>query len=161
MSSPEPSKFASIAGGERAATQAQTPESHRLIALLLAGTIERIRLAQDCHRRGDLPGRARALFAAATSVEGLRLSLDHDAGGEIAAGLETLYLHTTAHLVAAGQGDAGALEQAQSLLQNIASAWAAIVPGQTKPSPPVRNLHTHDRSTNVSHVSRPVREDPP
>lgn len=161
MSSPEPTKLASITGHERAATQTQTPESHQLIALLLAGTIERIRLAQDCHQRGDLPGRARALFAAATSVEGLRLSLDHDAGGEIAAGLETLYLHTTAHLVTAGQGDVGALEQAQSLLQNIASAWAAIAPGQTKPLPPTRNLQTHDRSTNVSHVSRSIREDPP
>ena len=159
MSSPEPSKLASITGSERAA--AQTPESHQLIALLLSGTIERIRLAQDCHRRGDLPGRARALFAAATSVEGLRLSLDHDAGGEIAAGLETLYLHTTAHLLTAGQGDAGALEQAQSLLQNIASAWAAIAPGQANPLSPTRNLHTHDRSTHVAQVSRSIREDPP
>lgn len=159
MSSPEPSKPASINRTEYAS--AQTPESHQLIALLLAGTIERIRLAQDCHRRGDLPGRARALFAAATSVEGLRLSLDHDAGGEIAAGLETLYLHTTAHLVTAGQGDAGALEQAQSLLQNIASAWAAIAPGQMNPLPPAKNLSAHDRSTHVSHASRSVREDPP
>lgn len=108
-----------------AAAAEQDP--HRVIALLLAGAIERVRMAQSSLARGDIPGKAQAISAAVAIVDGLRLSLDHEAGGEIAAGLESLYDYASLRLVEANAGnDRVRLEEVAGLLGEIESAWAAI-----------------------------------
>ncbi|MBB5016487.1 flagellar protein FliS [Rehaibacterium terrae] len=102
-------------------------DPHRVIAMLLAGAIERIRLARLNLERGDIAGKAQAIGAAMSIVDGLRLSLDHEAGGEIAAGLESLYDYASLRLVEANaHNDDGRLREVEGLLGEIESAWAAI-----------------------------------
>lgn len=114
----------------RAAAAADTPtastpehEAYRLVTMLMRGAIERIQLAQHCRERLDETGRLAAIASALTLIDGLRLTLDHSAGGEIAAGLETLYLHATARLAV---GDRDALQEVAALLHDIAASWAAV-----------------------------------
>ena len=62
-------------------------------------------------------------------TEGLRASLDVEAGGEIAERLVSLYEYIAARLLWANlKNDTAALDECLSLLGEIHSAWALIVP---------------------------------
>lgn len=102
-------------------------DPHQLVALLLAGVLERIRLAMACIDRGETAGKARAIGNALEILDGLRLSLDHRAGGEIAGGLESIYDYASQCLVEANlRNDAGKLAEVLNLLGEIESAWLSI-----------------------------------
>lgn len=111
----------------RQTRQATGDNPHRVIALLLGGALERIHRAEAALGRGDRPAKIAAIQSALEILDGLRLSLDHEAGGEIARGLETLYEYVSFRLIEANAGDdAGLLQEAARLLAEIDSAWAAI-----------------------------------
>lgn len=102
-------------------------DPHRLIALLLAGVIEQVRGAGACIAQGDVPGKLAAIRRALDILDGLRLSLDHQAGGEIARGLDSLYEYASLRLVEANlRDDTARLQEVESLLAEIESAWLAI-----------------------------------
>jgi flagellar protein FliS len=102
-------------------------DPHRAIQLLLAGVIERLRHASACIERGDVPGKAQAISRSLDIVQGLRLALDHDAGGSIAAGLESLYVYAETELVRANaNNDAASLRDIAGLFDEIHTAWQAI-----------------------------------
>ncbi len=104
-------------------------DPHRLIALLLAGANERIRLADACLSRGDIARKARAISEACAIIAGLNSSLDHAAGGEIASNLEALYDYSQRRLVEANlHNDPERLHEVAGLLGEIESAWSAIAP---------------------------------
>lgn len=129
----------SIAHYRQAHRAVDTDDPHRIIALLLAGAIERTRLAEACLQRGDVPGKINAIHSALDIIEGLRLSLDHEAGGEVAAGLESIYEYSSFRLIEANaENDVARLREVAGLLGEIGSAWAAIA-GQagTLPAPGV------------------------
>lgn len=116
-----------VAQYRNTSSAAAESDPHRLIAMLLAGAIERTRLADACLERGDTLGKVQAINAAIQIIDGLRLSLDHGAGGEIAAGLESLYDYASTRLVEANaMNDRGRLAEVAGLLGEIESAWAAI-----------------------------------
>lgn len=105
---------------------------HQLIALMLSGARERARLAIACLDRGDLPRKAQAISEACAIIGGLNGALNHDAGGEIAGGLQSLYDYAQRRLLAANaDNDPGPLHEVDGLLEEIESAWRAISP----PSP--------------------------
>jgi len=115
---------------------AASNDPHRVIALLLAGAIERTRLAESCLLRNDVVGKINAVRSALDIIEGLQLSLDHAAGGEIAAGLESIYQYCTMRLIEANaKNDMAPLREVATLLGEIESAWAAIADGQRSTSP--------------------------
>lgn len=102
-------------------------DPHRLIALLLAGAGERIRLAAACLGNGDIPRKAQAIGEACAIIASLNASLDHAAGGEIAGNLEALYDYSQRRLVEANlYNDTAPLHEVAGLLGDIESAWAAI-----------------------------------
>ncbi len=102
-------------------------DPHRLIGLLLTGVIERIGVASACIERWDNAGKHGAISAALEILDGLRLSLDHRAGGEIAAGLESIYDYAARRLVEANlHNDTGRLTEVAGLLVEIETAWLAI-----------------------------------
>lgn len=104
-----------------------TDDPQRIIALLLAGAVERANLARAALERGDIAAKVQAIQSALGIVDGLRLSLDLEAGGEIAAGLESLYDYIGRRLIEANAGnDAAKLVEVTGLLQEIETAWAAI-----------------------------------
>ncbi|MCD9030428.1 flagellar export chaperone FliS [Luteimonas sp. Y-2-2-4F] len=106
-------------------------DPHRLVALLLGGACERIRLAEACLARGDHARKGKAIGEACAIVGHLDGSLDHEAGGEIAANLSALYDYVVRRLTEANlHNDGEALGESLALLGEIALAWNAIPPDQ-------------------------------
>ncbi len=105
-------------------------DPHRLVAMLLSGACERIRLAEACLERGDPARKGKAIGEACAIVGHLSGSLDHEAGGDIAANLASLYDYVVRLLTEANlNNDAEALREALMLLGEIDAAWQAIRPG--------------------------------
>ncbi len=102
-------------------------DPHKLVALLLAGACERIRMAESALQRNDPARKGKAIGEACAIVGHLDGSLDHEAGGEIAANLSALYDYVIVRLTEANlHNDASALQEALRLLSEIDSAWNAI-----------------------------------
>ncbi len=102
-------------------------DPHKLVALLLAGACERIRMAESALQRNDPARKGKAIGEACAIVGHLDGSLDHEAGGEIAANLSALYDYVIVRLTEANlHNDASALQEALRLLTEIDSAWNAI-----------------------------------
>ncbi|KRG71078.1 flagellar export chaperone FliS [Pseudoxanthomonas dokdonensis] len=102
-------------------------DPHKLVALLLAGACERIRLAQACVARGDLARKGKAIGEVCAILGHLNGSLDHEAGGDIAGSLSSLYDYLQARLTEANlHNDESALRESLELLGEIESAWNAI-----------------------------------
>ena len=102
-------------------------DPHKLVALLLAGACERIRTAEASLQRNDQPRKGKAIGEACAIVGHLNGSLDHEAGGEIAANLSALYDFIIMRLTEATlHNDPTALKEALGLVMEIDSAWNAI-----------------------------------
>ncbi|WP_368565549.1 flagellar export chaperone FliS [Pseudoxanthomonas sp. UTMC 1351] len=112
-------------------------DPHRLVALLLAGACDRIRLAEACVIRGDLARKGKAIGEVCAIIGHLHGSLDHEAGGEIASSLSSLYDYLQGRLIEANlNNDESALREALELLGEIESAWNAI-PSEQRQHPAV------------------------
>ncbi|WP_240125287.1 flagellar export chaperone FliS [Thermomonas alba] len=102
---------------------------HRLVALLLAGLRERLQLALACLEKGDLARKGQAIGEACRIIAELDGSLDHAAGGEVAAGLAALYDYAQRRLLDANlHNDPTPLQEVDGLIAEIESAWRAIEP---------------------------------
>ncbi len=100
---------------------------HKLVALLLRGACDRVRLAQNCLDQGDLARKGKAIGEACAIVGHLNGSLDHEAGGELAGNLSALYDYVVQRLTEANlHNDPAALGESLGLLGEIDSAWNAI-----------------------------------
>jgi flagellar protein FliS len=112
-------------------------DPHRLISLLLDGASKRLRLANACIERHDIPGKAKAISSTCAIISHLNASLDHEQGGEVASNLSAIYDYSLRRLTAANlHNDQAALEEILGLIDVIASAWNAIPPqSRYKPQP--------------------------
>lgn len=112
-------------------------DPHRLVALLLNGACDRIRLAEACLEREDHARKGKAIGEACAIVGHLNGSLDHEAGGEIAGNLSALYDYVSRRLTEANlHNSSEALRESLALLSEVGSAWAAIAPGAPAPGTP-------------------------
>ncbi len=102
-------------------------DPHKLVAMLLAGALERVRRALASLERGDQAGKGKAIGEVCAIVGHLNGSLDHEAGGEIAGNLSALYDYVLQRLTEANlHNDRAALDESLQLLGEIDSAWNAI-----------------------------------
>lgn len=102
-------------------------DPHRLVALLLSGAGDRIRLAETCMAHGDQARKGKAIGEVCAILGHLNGSLDHEAGGAIAGSLSSLYDYLQGRMIEANlNNDVAALHEALSLLGEIESAWNAI-----------------------------------
>jgi flagellar protein FliS len=103
-------------------------DPHRLVLMLFDGALEAIRLASSHIAAGNVAEKGRALGKAARIVEeGLKASLDKDAGGPLAKQLAALYDYATLRLLQANlKNDRAALDEAAGLLADLREAWARI-----------------------------------
>ncbi len=103
---------------------AETISAHKVISLLLDGALERIEQAIDatrCERDAEVVLLTEKLVAI---LEGLRNSLDRQAGGEIAENLNDLYEYMVRRLKNARPGSMEAvLLEAQRLLGEVKEGW--------------------------------------
>lgn len=113
-------------------SSAMSASPHQLIVMLFDGAKTAIGMARHHMANGDVQAKGNAISKAISIVDnGLRASLDAQAGGpegpSLVANLSALYVYIMQRLMQANlHNDAAALDEAEMLLDNIASAWREI-----------------------------------
>lgn len=100
---------------------------HQVIALLLNGAMERISQAKHCVESGNEQDKLILVGKIIGIINGLRASLNLEAGGDIAVNLNTLYLYMSNRLEQCDdQDEMMALQEVGSLIDNIKQGWDGI-----------------------------------
>lgn len=113
-------------------SSAMSASPHQLIVMLFDGAKTAIAMARHHMAGGDVQAKGNAISKAIDIVDnGLRASLDAQAAGaegaSLVANLTALYAYIVQRLLQANlRNDAAALDEAESLLDNVASAWREI-----------------------------------
>lgn len=105
----------------------ESANPHRIIQMLMAGALDRIAAAKGFLQRGDIGKKGEYIGWSISIIEGLRASLDHDAGGDISGNLDSLYEYMSRRLLEANiKGDEAILDEVFGLLSEIKGGWDAI-----------------------------------
>ncbi|HAT8178780.1 TPA: flagellar export chaperone FliS [Legionella pneumophila] len=108
-------------------TRIETATPHELIDLLLQGARSHIATAQGNIQRNQIKEKGEHISKAISIIEGLKMSLNHDKGGEIAKNLLQLYDYIQQILLKANlKNDEDLLAQSNMLLAEVHQAWQAI-----------------------------------
>lgn len=101
---------------------------HRLIVMLFDAAILSIATARQAMRDGRVAEKGTAVSKAIEIVaNGLKASLDFEAGSELAPRLAALYDYICERLLFANlKNDAAALDEAAGLLRELKGAWEEI-----------------------------------
>lgn len=112
--------------GVQTAVADATP--HQLIAMLFDGFLDALAEARGAMRGREIERKGRAISRAVRIVEeGLRGGLNLDAGGKLAADLDSLYAYVCLRLTQANlRNDEQALDECRQLLQPLRDAWMSI-----------------------------------
>lgn len=112
-------------------TAVATASPHKLVLMLYDGAIDAIRSARMYLQQQHLGGKASRISKALAIIDELDATLNHEAGGEIAANLAALYDYMTHRLVMANlDNKIENLEEVERILSNLREGWAGIQPGQ-------------------------------
>ena len=109
-------------------TEIGTANPHKLILMLLDGALMAIASANRHMEHGEIPEKGAAISQAITIIgDGLRASLDVQAGGDLAEKLGALYDYMCDRLFYANLNNSAAtLDEVSGLLGEIKSAWVEI-----------------------------------
>ncbi|BCZ96945.1 TPA: flagellar export chaperone FliS [Legionella pneumophila] len=111
-------------------TRIETASPHELIDLLIQGARSHIATAQGNIQRNQIKEKGEHIGKAISIIEGLKMSLNHDKGGEIAENLLQLYDYVQQILLKANlKNDEDLLAQSNMLLAEVHQAWQAINSG--------------------------------
>lgn len=100
---------------------------HRLVQMLMEGALDKVATAKGQIDRGDFEGKSKHLTWAISIINGLRTSLDMDAGGEIAVNLDDLYSYMIRRLIDANvENKTEVLDEVSGLMLEIKGAWDAM-----------------------------------
>jgi len=100
---------------------------HRLIQMLMEGALEKISTAKGFLARNDIQKKGEYIGWAISIIEGLRVSLDFEQGGEIAQNLNALYDYMERRLAQANvKNSVEMLDEVHHLLSEIKEGWDAI-----------------------------------
>lgn len=103
---------------------------HQLIAILFEAAHNALMRAKIYFDKGVVAKRCEMIGKAINIIDnGLRASLDHQKGKEIAADLERLYEYMTRLLLEANtRSDVTKLQEADKLITGLAAVWDEILP---------------------------------
>jgi len=109
-------------------TGVSTANPHKLILMLYDGALLQIRTAGIAMQAKDIPGKGTAISKAIEIIiNGLKVSLDMEAGGELAERLSALYQYMSDRLLYANlHNNQPALDEVAGLLATLREAWAEI-----------------------------------
>lgn len=126
-----------------------TADPHKLILLLFDGAVRSVAKARMAMQKNDVITKCASISKAMAIIQdGLQLSLDVKAGGEMAQNLNDLYEYMCGRLLVANmKNEIGALDEVGRMLVDLKGAWASIgqKPLPAKPvgipndAPPQRN----------------------
>lgn len=108
-----------------------TADPHRLVMMLFDGAIAAISLARIHLEAGNIAEKGSSISKAINLIDdGLKASLDIEAGGELAERLAALYDYMTQRLLFANlKNNLAALDEVSELLGSLREAWSLIAPG--------------------------------
>lgn len=111
--------------GEHAQVNDASP--HQLIQMMLDGAVGRVAAARGALAAGEVAAKGELIGKAIGLVEGLRISLDQDKGGELAGNLSALYEYMGRRLLEANvRNDEKILDEVASLLRELQSGWREL-----------------------------------
>ncbi len=100
---------------------------HRIIQMLMAGVIDRTAIAKGHIQRNEADLAGRVIGKTIDIINGLQVSLDMDAGGEISQDLSRLYDYMIKRLYEANKShDEKILDEVAKLMGNVKEGWDAI-----------------------------------
>ncbi len=106
-------------------------DPHRLIVMLMQGVIEKVVAAKGYLQQGNRAEKAQQISWAISILDGLRMSLDKEKGGEIAQNLDDLYGYMEEQLLKANvKDDSRILEEVAGLMNTVLSGWMEIAPAK-------------------------------
>ena len=104
-----------------------TQPQERLVVLLYDGAISSLKRAAAAMEAGDHETKAAHFARAQAIIDELNVSLDTEAGGEIAANLRRLYVFMTTHLSQANtRQDPQMVRDVTACLEDLNEGWKAI-----------------------------------
>ncbi|MBL8395770.1 MAG: flagellar export chaperone FliS [Candidatus Accumulibacter sp.] len=108
----------------------EVADPHRLILLLFSGAQAALCNARAALQQQQIAAKGEAISKAIDIIgNGLKVSLDLENGGEIAARLDALYDYLVVRLLRANlDNDLSALDEVAGLLEEIHGAWREISP---------------------------------
>lgn len=116
-------RYAAVHSGSR--IEGATP--HALVKILFDELLIALDAAALAERNGDRMKVSDKQARAMSILFALESSLDHDKGGDIAAGLAQIYREARRLLLTGARDkDAGPVEQARAMVGEIAEAWDQI-----------------------------------
>lgn len=108
-------------------SQIEEASPHQLIDLLLQGARNHIATAQGNIQRQQIKEKGEHISKAVSIIEGLKISVDKEKGGEIAENLLRLYDYVQSILTTANlNNDPALLAESNLILGNIHEAWKGI-----------------------------------
>jgi len=110
----------------------ESADPHRLIMMLFDGAIAAVSMAKIHMAAGEIPQKG-ALISKAIDIvtNGLKASLDMEAGGDLAGRLSALYEYMAQRLLFANlKNSTATLDEVHELLAGLRDAWAQISPNQ-------------------------------
>ncbi|KTD52402.1 flagellar protein FliS [Legionella rubrilucens] len=108
-------------------TRIESASPHQLIDLLLQGARSHIATAQGNIQRNQISEKGEHIGKAISIIEGLKTSLNHEKGGELASNLDKLYDYVQQILLKANiDNNVELLTQSNLLLAEIHEAWQQI-----------------------------------
>lgn len=109
-------------------TSVAVASPHKLISMLFDGAILSVAAAMSHMQRKDIAAKGAAISKAIAIIdEGLKISLDEKAGGELAQNLKSLYEYMCRRLLEANlKNETGPLEEVARLLAELKDAWDMI-----------------------------------
>lgn len=111
-------------------TSVASADPHKLILLLYQGALLAISSAKNQMLRNEIAAKGKYISQAIMIIEeGLKASLDKNAGGELAQNLSDLYEYMSQRLLIANlKNDVSALDEVSRLLSDLKGAWEEIRP---------------------------------
>ena len=111
-------------------TGVSTADPHKLILLLYQGALLAISSAKNQILRKEIAAKGKSISHAITIIdEGLKSSLDKNAGGDLALNLSALYDYMNQRLLIANlKNDTAVLDEVSRLLTELKGAWEEIRP---------------------------------
>jgi flagellar protein FliS len=102
-------------------------DPHRVIQLLMQGSLENMALAKGAIERKDFVVKSKSVSKAMTIIAALQNSLDMDVGGEVSENLWSLYDFMVNHLMQASRESSVAkIDDVMEIMLKIKSAWDQI-----------------------------------
>ena len=114
-------------GQTSTASAIEAANPHRLIQMLLAGTLDKIAIAKGAMLRKDIAAKGENIGWAISIIDSLNASLNVEAGGELAENLSALYEYMNHRLfLANSRDDVLILDEVATLLHQIKAGWDGI-----------------------------------